>query len=178
MKNLIGLIAGGLFFIGFLGSFWFESLPYRAWTIGLVISSSLIAIWLGAYWHSVLGGRYIDSGLAHDESVSDLLNRELKWLQGVRPKIKIIDHKNVSHLSIVVRRNYASSFVFALILLSLGVLLLIAHDSNASRGVFGALLTTSLGRGVATVFLLYLFISSVAVFCVGVLAFLRNGRVK
>ncbi|MDO9439000.1 hypothetical protein [Hydrogenophaga sp.] len=180
MKYAIGTFTGILLSIGFFGAFSPGLLFDGIFSIALTVVGLLNAIWLAFFWYSKLGVLSTEFSMLDDSRVANLLSRELKWLQGARPKIKIIDQKSVSHLSAlnVIARHYASTFIFALAIFSAGMLFLMTTELDVSRGLFSVLLTVPLGRGIAIAFLLYFLVSSTAIFCVGVIALLSNGRAK
>lgn len=179
MKLSIQITATILLTVGFLSPFFVAQSIYMNYIFALIFAGIILSLGLGAHWYVVLkkGGVAVNSEF--ESNFEKVMRSELFWLQGVRPKMKLNNARQWMGDSsmVLVGKNYATTFIFVIFAFSVGVLYMLGSQVN-STGIFGALLDTSLGKGVAVSFLLYLLVSSASIFVTGLFGRLSAGAPK
>jgi hypothetical protein len=179
MKQLIQMSAIALLIAGFVSPFFVTQSVYVNLILALIAAGVLLSLGLGVYWFIALKKITIPMNAEFESNFENVMRGELFWLQGIRPKMKLSNARQwtAGSSTVLVGSNYATAFIFVIFVFAVGVLYMLGHELNPT-GMFGALLGTSIGKGLAVSFLLYLLVSSASIFITGVFSRFSAGTSK
>lgn len=153
-------------------------------TVTVLLGGAIvISIGLGILWFITIKRAMTNSAIADVHKTTDaLLKNQNWWLQGVRPIASpshIVSSGDPKSGMNSIRHRFMSSFLMGIWALGIGtVAMMMFKDASSSRGLFGMLLQSPEGKGLAIAFGLYISISSLAFFTVGFLAFINKENSK
>lgn len=180
MPLLISILATCVLVTGFVYPHWCSLVAVPTGVTVLVGGSVGASAIVGLWWFKGLKHlKGIDQHTECSAIVDRFFRENLLWLQGARPistVSRLVPDEDPAAAMTMLSTRFMSSYLLAIGLVALGGIVMIATNSfNLERGLFGSLLRTQFGKGISLGLMLYLSISSLAFFFVGLLAFLFKG---
>lgn len=179
MRFLFNVLAATVLLLGFFSPKYGELYSPQTTVTVLLGASIVISISIGILWFTTIKRAMANSAIADvHKTIDALLKTQNGWLQGVRligSASHIVGSSDTKSGMNAIRHRFMSSFLMGIWALGIGTVApLIFEDASSSRGLFGMLLQSPEGKGLAIVFGLYISISSLAFFTVGFLAFVNK----
>lgn len=158
-----------------------HAIPAQSLALTLIALAVLMGVGLGFWWFRCLRQTSSATPLPKDPNdlIDEFLNKNLLWLQGLRPKKEslLLTKERATSLMRVICDRFMIALLFFLDLPLIFLFIIILTDPRATSGFFGSLLRISFGKSIALAICLYLIISITSIYSLGVFAKL-GGDVK
>ena len=149
-------------------------------TTGILLMSVVLGVW----WYVELASGFSNKlgVLEYYDAMESILKSKCKWLQAARPlgrPLNLNYMPNKKTYIAIIKKRFFLTFLFWLGVLGIGFIYLFAGNGQMSdRGLFGSILKFPIGRGLVLSIFIYLSVSSLAFFNVGLMAFISQRFTK